>query len=79
MNAAEDGGGAVFTLLEGVDTVAAAAFGFGVPGPGAAPTGALPLKQLSHTFCWAVLLIWGRIIFFWRWSEHTTLPHFLQW
>ena len=50
--AAEEGGGAVFTLAgdAGVAVVV-----LGVPGPGAAPTGDLPLKQLSQTFCGAVL------------------------
>jgi hypothetical protein len=44
----------------------------------AAPEGILPMKQLSHTFCAVVLWIWGMICFFWRWSEHTTLPHLRQ-
>lgn len=76
MYAADEGGGAVLALTgdAGVAVVV-----LGVPGPGAAPTGDLPLKQLSQTFCGAVLWMWGSTSFLVRWSEHTTLPHFLQW
>lgn len=47
MYAAEEGAGAVLTL---VGDAGVAAVVWGVPGPGAAPTGDLPLKQLSQTF-----------------------------
>lgn len=52
--AAELGAGACFALLVG-EAGPAAALEFGVVAPAGVPTGVLPLKQLSQTFCWFVL------------------------
>jgi len=52
--AAELGVGACFALLVG-EAGPAAALAFGVVAPAGAPTGVLPLKQLSQTFCGFVL------------------------